>query len=494
MLSNGLVTTLAVGFVLAGVRLHGSVEEVGQGLRGSAATGEVSTEDVAVELPGAQVGAAAAGSLEEVRAGSGSLPGQTVDRTGAPVVRDAFAAVAEPTCDDGSDCFAWRTSTSWWPGAPQPAYGGAVLLVVELAALADHRDTAGEHEVIRTGGLHLVSALDLGTGAVAWRTRVTLSTDPGAGQVAAPVVVGELVLMLTSDRELVALGRDDGRERWRLVQDGVTRILDATSMSRILLVALATDARDGAPELLLSVDPADGSERWAQRAGRAIVGGSVAAVIDQSGGVQGLEPSTGEWQWEARDHRSPRLALAIGPWVLVGDRAGLTLLNAADGSVVERWVGPRVPVVWRDGNRDVVLLVTGEVLHHLDQQGRRWTTTLDEPCCLGAQVDEASVLVGLEDGTLLALARDDGQVVGRRGVRLPAGVGGTHSVAAGHRFVAREGGEAIRVHDLITGDLVARLPTETLPLVVRNRIVLSASGELVVLEGEPASELVLPGG
>lgn len=508
MLSGGLAAALAVGFVVAVVGLRGPVGEALPGGRGvgSGSAGPADPGDVTVELPGAQAGDAAAGRLEDARAGSGSLPGQHVDRAGAAVVRDAFAEVAAPTCDTGTDtdtdCFAWQASTAWWAAAPEPAYGQGTVLIVELATLADHRGTAGDTtsddagdvEVVRAGGLHLVSARDLATGELRWRARLTLHREPESVQVARPVVAGGLVLLLAEGHEVVALGRDDGRERWQHVRDGATRILDATSTSEQLLVALASDARAGDPELLLALDPTDGTERWAQPAGRAIVHGPVAAVVDRAGRVQGLDPSTGQVRWESAQRRAPPLALAVGPWVLIGDRGGLTLLDAADGALLERWAGPTVPVVWRDGSREVVLLVTGQVLHHLDAQGRRWATPLDDPCCLGAQVDEATVLVGLEDGTLLGLDRNDGRVLARREVALPAGVGGTHSVAAGHRFVAREEGEAIRVHDPRTGDLLARLPRDTLPLVVGHRVVLRADREVAVLEGATASELVAPGG
>lgn len=493
MLSGGLVAGLTILLVVAALGVRGGGGEPGGVDLARPAPFDPVADHAGVELPGGQAGAAARGDLAEARAAGGSLPGQAVDRTGAPVVRDAFAEVAEPTCDDGTACFAWRASSAWWAGAPPPTLGGSLVLVAELAALAELHDEPGDVEVLEAGGLHLVTAHDLNTGAVLWRVRLTLHNDPGSAQAARPVVTDELVLLLAAGGQPVAVDLDDGREQWRLARDGFARITGATSTSDSVLVALATEARGGAPELALALDAVDGSERWAQPAARAVVVGSLVALVDEEGRVRGLDPATGEPQWETVHGRAPGLAVGIGPWVLLGDRVSLSLLDAADGEVLERWSGPAVPGVWRDGTQRAVLLLADDELHHLDDRGRRWVTALDEPCCLGAQVDAQSVVIGVEDGSLLRLARDDGRVVARREVRLPAGVDATHSFAAGHRFVARGGGEAIRVHDPIAGDLVARLPQETVPLVAGERIVLSTSGEVLVLLGEAASDLVPPG-
>jgi outer membrane protein assembly factor BamB len=133
-----------------------------------------------------------------------------------------------------------------------------------------------------------VYALDTAKGTVAW------SFAGGDDFLAAPVVVGDVVVAGARNGEVYGIGAADGKERWRVATNGRIRAPGAASGST---VAIASE--DG---VLYAIDARTGSGLWKFQANSPIAAGPVVAekgiyVAATSGVIQRVDPATGAPSW-----------------------------------------------------------------------------------------------------------------------------------------------------------------------------------------------------
>ncbi len=249
-----------------------------------------------------------------------------------------------------------------------------------------------------------VSAMDVSTGEMRWRVRLT------GPVVAAPTIAGDRVLVADSAKQLWALSLTDGTARWvRAFDDMVTgspSVVDTTAV-------VPTDDRR-----VTALDVTDGSTIWqaerstSVRTAPVVVGDEV-VVADRGGEVTSYAVADGAEQWS----RALEGGLVAGPTVadgrvLVGDDGGiLYALGADDGALV--WEERTIfypSEQFAAGNGTLVSVGDGERVeaYDLDTGAELWSDGVDNtyaaPVIVGDQVvtvdDRGDVTVrGLRTGS-----------------------------------------------------------------------------------------------
>jgi hypothetical protein len=306
---------------------------------------------------------------------------------------------------------AGAVSAAWT--APTPASGGVARATVD-----------GGRVVV--GDAHGVRALEVGTGAEAWRY-----TRANARLCDWTLVGGRVVAVFgTEDRcdEAVALSVDTGVRAW-------TRNLDLRPdavLSSTEGIVLATS-----PTGVLTLDPVGGSIRWRADPDEGCtfadgdVGGAGVAVqqdCGQSTQVRLLDGYDGTPLW-SRDVSSGTALAAVEQAVVLAGDDGVQLLAGADGAPL----GP--PVALSDDH-----------------------TAADEVLVTGVGTS-ALVWTG---GTLTVVDQGTGAVSWRTpATGLPAGPVERALLAAGTSVPVPEG-DAVVLRDLATGDELQRVVTPRL--------------------------------
>jgi outer membrane protein assembly factor BamB len=224
--------------------------------------------------------------------------------------------------------------------------------------------------VYAVGGAGDVLALDVATGAEAWRF-VDEEPAPGSWATHDPALSGELLLVPWPDGAVVALDAAGGRERWRALlgsrpstsvaatssaawigtEDGKLRKLDVASGAALLevdaggrpygdlqvaggclLVLTAADRH-----ALSCRDPATGAVRWRREEDaeistyRPLVTGGVVIAGDESRQLFALAADGGEERWRCAVSGVPRGLADGGGHLFVGMLAGAVVAIPAGG-------------------------------------------------------------------------------------------------------------------------------------------------------------------
>jgi outer membrane protein assembly factor BamB len=294
----------------------------------------------------------------------------------------------------------------------------------------------------------IVASLDAATGRDNWRLALSNSLTTGAGS------DGKLAAVVTSDNEVVAV--QDGKELWRakLPAKGFTAPFVAGGRVFVLLADRSVHAFDGAAGRKLWDQRRPGEPLVLRQAGTILAVGDT-LVVGLSGRLLGLNPGTGAIRWETPISTSrgtndiERLNDLVGRVSRVGDvvcarsfQAAVGCVNATRGNLV--WTKPANGSEGLHGDSQTVFgtEADGKVLAWRRSDGERlWTTerlqyrNLSAPLIVGR-----SVVVGDSTGLLHMLSREDGSPLNRLSTDGSAIVGG--AVLAGNTLVAvtRNGG------------------------------------------------------
>lgn len=282
-----------------------------------------------------RIGAPRSGPFESLPAGRWPTRHGTPGRTGYA----AGASLAD------APALRWRTdlelprTDAGGLSASAPAVGGGLVVV------ADSRR---------------VHALSLPTGEVAWRSDPIAPTfydaihEYEANTVTPTVGPGGDVYVATGTG-LVALDGDDGSVRWTV---GDLTGVAPPAVADGMVYALGTRS-------VAAID-SDGEERWRRSVSRedrpappAVTGSTV--VVATEGGLQALDPATGEVRWDGDRRPETHPVLADGT-CFVGNDAGLVALDAADGT--ERWTFDR-----GDYRSMLSPIVTPDTIYVVEQPG-----------------------------------------------------------------------------------------------------------------------------
>jgi outer membrane protein assembly factor BamB len=139
-----------------------------------------------------------------------------------------------------------------------------------------------------------VVAFEVGSGRVAWRTRIKAPLSGGTA------VGGGLVLIGSSDGQLFALDEASGNRRWSVRVSG--EVLSPASISERLIALRTVDGK------LHALSPADGHELWVQQqqvprlslrgTARPVIAGDVVLCGFDNGKVMAVNSGDGSVQWE----------------------------------------------------------------------------------------------------------------------------------------------------------------------------------------------------
>jgi outer membrane protein assembly factor BamB len=376
---------------------------------------------------------------------------------------------AEPSCSEGTDCFAWAVPVD---GGERPTTG------------------VGEDVVAVVDGDDLV-ARDLDDGALRWRrplgdtTHTTDTARPAGTTHPADAtdlsLAGDLVLHLAGD-ELVARELRDGAERWRTGRVGLADLADAGAYGDVLLVAGPGgrgSVGDGpAPDRVAGLDPRSGEVRWRQDGSDPALHGDGVVLTDAVGAVRDLRPS-GTTRWQRDDLARPDLPVSTwvqGPVVRVdrGDgTAALLHTGTGDDLGISGWITDQ------DGERALVHDGTRRQLHLVDGSGEvAWsvaepTVDPDDDVCTATLARDGAITVRTCSGRVIALDPGDGAVRSDEPMVTDATAGGGwfHELGpfrVGHGAPTRAGSGQEPTVGLLVRDAedreVARFPEDTWPV------------------------------
>jgi outer membrane protein assembly factor BamB len=284
--------------------------------------------------------------------------------------------------------------------------------------------------------------VDAGTGRRAWSvdTKLPFSAGPGYGE--------GLVVVCSSDGDVLAFDAADGTERWRAQAKGEVLATPTIARGRVLIRTV-----DGT---LRSLSAADGAEEWVieREVPRLTLRGNAPPVVFadlvisgfDNGKVSALSLQTGETLWE----------ISLAP---PSGRTELERMVDVDSRI---WiVGEDLFVSGYHGRTVSLASESGQIL---------WSRDIDSYAGVG--VDWNSVYVTQSDSAVLAMARRGGAAEwSQEGLKfrtatapVPYGKsvvvgdfeGYVHWLdAASGEFVARErAGEAIVMPPLVVGELL----------------------------------------
>jgi outer membrane protein assembly factor BamB len=288
-----------------------------------------------------------------------------------------------------------------------------------------------------------LEAFDPGTGKLRWKagTKAELSAGPGIG--------GNLVVVGTSDGQVLALDKASGKSLWQAKLGGEVLATPLVTGDRVLVRTV--DGR------LRALDAATGKEQWSAEepiprltlrgnASPVLAGETVIAGFD-SGKVVAYSLATGDVAWQAQVS-TPR------------GRSELERLADVDSAV-------RV-----DGGDGYAVGYQGRVVMFALDSGQIWWGR-DLSSYRGLALDDDQLYVTTADGSVVALRRRDGTVtwqqdgLKRRSLSAPA-VAGNAIVVGDYegyvhwldretgKFLARErpGSARIGAAPLVSGDRV----------------------------------------
>lgn len=235
-----------------------------------------------------------------------------------------------------------------------------------------------------------VSAMELTTGEMRWRVRLT------GPVVATPTLAGDRVLVADSERNLWALSLTDGSARWvRQFGDMVT---DSPGVTGSVAIVPTDDRR------VTALDLADGSTAWQVTHGTSVrtapaVDGDQVVVADRGGEVTAYDVEDGTVRWS----RSLEGGLLAGPavadgHVVVGDDEGIIYALAADSGELD-WQERTIfypSEAFAAGNGAVVSVGDGMRVeaYDLDDGEERWSFDIDTSTGAAIVGDQAVTVDG----------------------------------------------------------------------------------------------------
>ncbi|RBY74778.1 hypothetical protein DQ238_21210 [Geodermatophilus sp. TF02-6] len=276
----------------------------------------------------------------------------------------------------GSDAAATVSTTAPPAGVPEGTPAGAVSAVWTAPTTAPDgapRATVAGGRVV-VAGEHGVRALDVGTGAEAWRY-----TRANAHLCDRTVVDGLVIAVFrTEDRcdEAVALSTRTGVRTW-------TR--NMWFRPDVVLSSTAGIVLAAAPTGIVALDPVGDNTRWRQAAPEgcrledAAVGSAGVVVLQRCGGSGGLQLRLfdgydGSPRW-TRDVPEGTTLAGVDRTVAVAGDDGVRLLAGVDGAPLGAVLPAPGPVLVR-GVGDTLLVLAGGTLSVVDQAtgALRWQT------------------------------------------------------------------------------------------------------------------------
>jgi outer membrane protein assembly factor BamB len=276
-------------------------------------------------------------------------------------------------------------------------------------------------------------AFDLRRGLEIWSSDVKVAWS-------SPSVAGDLVIVGTEDRDLVAVHRDSGRLAWRVPLDAFATGSPAVAGDRLYV---ATSS--------------------AQSHGRAAAGGTGKVI------ALDLATHTVAWQEDLPGPSTHSIAVADSILVVPTDVGIAVAFDAATGRELWRFPTPSFT--------DTPVIAAGKVfLAGLDLEGTRgalWVVDLESgqelwhharpsrQTIVAPAVDPATRIVyaGAVDGDVIALRLDDGTEIWTQ--RLDAEVGVPPTKAGDVLYVATTGG--IAALDAATGQVLGTVPIDGIP-------------------------------
>ena len=190
-----------------------------------------------------------------------------------------------------------------WPPVPVDGVSHTGVTVLDETAIVGVNDGT-------------VTAVDLADGSVAWQQELGAQLTTSLAAADGLVVVG-LQGDLDTQPVVVALDAATGQERWRYERAAPSFFVSALSLGDGYAFAVIT----GSENSVVSIDLADGTERWNRRIGGTtdpgvppVAGDGAVFVTDLAGHTQALDAATGEQLW---DFASNILVLRGAP-ILVG--------------------------------------------------------------------------------------------------------------------------------------------------------------------------------
>lgn len=309
-------------------------------------------------------------------------------------------------------------------------------------------------------------AIDLRRGAEIWAADLSVAWS-------SPSVTGDLVVVGTEDRELVAIHRSNGEQEWRIPIGGFVAGSPTIAADRLYVTTSSTQSRGhpvaGATGNVVALDLATGAVAWQEDlpgpSTRSIaVDGSILVAPTDVGIAEAFDTATGHELW-----RFSTGAFTDTP-VIAGDMVFLAGLDP-EGT---------------DGRLWAVDLKSGkEVWHHT----RPSHQTIIAPAVDGAA---GIVYAGTVDGDVIARRADDGSEVWTQHLGAEIDVPPTKS--GDTLYVASTGG--VTALDATTGAPFGTVPIDGIPsapAIADGYLVTGTqSGTLYVLVGTDVPPVISP--
>jgi outer membrane protein assembly factor BamB len=287
--------------------------------------------------------------------GDGPPPPPTADETSTTPASPDPTATDAAVDDDAAGHLAAIDAVDQrplWPPVPVDGVSRTGVTVLDETAVVGVNDGT-------------VTAVDLADGRVAWQRRL-------GAQLTTPLAAadGLVVVALQGDVDtqplMVALDAATGEERWRYEPSAPSFFLSALSIGDDTAFAVVTGQAETS---LVSVDLADGAERWHRRIGGTtdpgappVVSDGAVFVTDLSGHSHSFDAATGEERW---DFASNFLVLRGAP-ILVrsallvpGADGQIDAIDVASGELVWRRAADDAPVRALAGAADLLVVVRG---------------------------------------------------------------------------------------------------------------------------------------
>jgi outer membrane protein assembly factor BamB len=319
--------------------------------------------------------------------------------------------------------------------------------------------TEGNH-VYAAGYKGEVVAYDLASGHKVWATK--LKKTPFSG---GPAASADMVVVGTSEGEVIALKPTDGKLLWRVRLNG--EILAAPAISDRAVAVRTVDGK------LRALSPKDGHELWVQEqqvprlslrgTSRPVIAGDLTLCGFDNGKVVAVNMNDGSLQWEA----------TVAP-----PHGRTELERLVDVDSTPRVSGSDVFIVGFQGRVAMLALDTGQVWWSHDSSSYR-----------GIALDDDALYIANSDGEVVALRRKTGAEIWRQKALLHRGLS---AVALTDNAVVTADYQG-NVHwlDKATGGLAARMPTGKVrvsnpPVVSGNMvIVINDAGHIAAFRTSP---------
>jgi outer membrane protein assembly factor BamB len=306
-----------------------------------------------------------------------------------------------------------------------------------------------------------VVAFEVGSGRVAWRTRIKAPLSGGTA------VGGGLVLIGSSDGQLFALDEASGNRRWSVRVSG--EVLSPASISERLIALRTVDGK------LHALSPADGHELWVQQqqvprlslrgTARPVIAGDVVLCGFDNGKVMAVNSGDGSVQWEA----------TIAP---PHGRTELERLVDIDTAV--RVAGQDVYTVGFQGKVAMLALDNGQIWWSHDASSYRNLT-----------LDADDLYMATADGEITALRTRTGAELWRQKALLHRGLSAPAAMDEVNALVMADFQGYVHWLDKATGTLAARASSgkvrvSTTPVVVGNMVlVVNDRGQISAFRVKP---------